>query len=245
MMGACASPLLLVRDETGSTNDDAKEQARSGAAEGSVVQALRQTSGRGRQGHLWMSEPGNLYMSMVLRPQVSPADSGQISFLAAVALARTVEAFLPQGADIALKWPNDVLVSGRKVAGILLEAESASGAQAIEWLVLGIGLNLCHGPEGAISLQEAGAEAPEVNAVRDTLMGNLLSLYRLWQAEGFAAVRSAWLERAAHLGQKIRVRLPGEEFYAIFDGIDARGALEVTLQDGSRRVISSGEVFAI
>ncbi len=241
-----ALPAVIVLETTGSTNDDAKAQARDGAAEGTVVHARRQTAGRGRQGNHWMSEPGNLYMSMVLRPRVSAADSGQLSFLAAVALAQTVESFLPQGTDIALKWPNDLLITGRKAAGILLETESAAGANGgPEWLVLGMGLNLRHAPEGAVALYDlAGAEI-DVDRARDALMGNVLSLYRHWQREGFAPVRSAWLARAARLGQSIRVRLPNEEFYAVFDGIDARGALEVTMQHGARRVIASGEVFAI
>lgn len=238
-------PAITVLESTGSTNDDAKALARAGAAEGTVVHALRQTSGRGRQGNHWMSEPGNLYMSMVLRPQVNAADSGQLSFLAAVALAQTVQGFLPPSADIALKWPNDVLINGRKSAGILLEAESAAQAAGPEWLVLGMGLNLVHAPDGAISLRDAGAGTVDVEHARDLLTGSVLALYRRWQREGFAVIRSAWLERAAHLGKTIRVRLPGEEFMAVFDGIDARGALEVTMESGTRRVIASGEVFAI
>lgn len=239
-----AVPSITVLEETGSTNDDAKAQARAGVPEGAVVQALRQTAGRGRQGNHWMSEPGNLYMSMVLRPRVSAADSGQLSFLAAVALAQTVQAFLPPAADIALKWPNDLLIGGRKAAGILLETESAAGAAGIEWLVLGMGLNLTHAPEGAVSLREAGAAEVDVAVARDLLTGNVLALYRRWQQEGFSVIRAAWLERAANLGGMIRIRLPGEEFQAVFDGIDARGALEVTMEGGAKRAISSGEVFA-
>ncbi|MDP2205507.1 MAG: biotin--[acetyl-CoA-carboxylase] ligase [Alphaproteobacteria bacterium] len=242
---ATAAPAMTVLAQTGSTNDDAKALARLGAAEGSIVQALCQTAGRGRQGNQWMSEPGNLYMSMILRPQVSAAQSGQLSFLAAVALAQTVQALLPPTADIALKWPNDLLIDGRKAAGILLETESASGKGFIDWLVLGMGLNLRHAPTGAISLLEAGAENIDVAAARDFLAGNVLTLYRCWQQEGFSAIRSAWLERAAHLGRTIRVRLPGEDFHAVFDGIDAQGALEITMEGGAKRVIASGEVFAI
>lgn len=242
---AGALPAVIVLETTGSTNDDAKAQARDGAAEGTVVHARRQTAGRGRLGNQWMSETGNLYMSIVLRPQVSAAESGQLSFLAAVALAQTAESFLPQGSDIALKWPNDLLVGGRKAAGILLESESTPASSTLDWLVIGMGLNLRHAPEGAIALGDLAGAAIDVDRARDLLIGNMLSLYRRWQVEGFAPVRSAWLDRAARLGQPIRVRLPNEEFTAVFDGIDARGALEVTMQDGAKRVIASGEVFAI
>jgi BirA family biotin operon repressor/biotin-[acetyl-CoA-carboxylase] ligase len=242
---ATDAPAMIVLAQTGSTNDDAKVLARQGAAEGSIVQALCQTAGRGRQGNQWMSEPGNLYMSMILRPQVSAAQSGQLSFLAAVALAQTVQTLLPPAANIALKWPNDVLIEGHKAAGILLETESTSGKSAIDWLVLGMGLNLCHAPAGAISLVQAGAGNTDVAAARDLLAGTVLTLYRHWQREGFSAIRSAWLERAAHLGKTIRVRLPGEDFHAVFNGIDAQGALEITMENGAKRVIASGEVFAI
>jgi BirA family transcriptional regulator, biotin operon repressor / biotin---[acetyl-CoA-carboxylase] ligase len=241
---AKAAPEMTVLETTGSTNDDAKVQARQGAAEGTIVHALCQTAGRGRQGNHWMSEPGNLYMSVVLRPQVSAALSGQLSFLAAVALAQTVQLLLPPAADIALKWPNDLLIGGRKAAGILLETETAGGKPVVDWLVLGMGLNLRHAPLGAVSLLEAGAENTDVAAVRDLLAGNVLSLYRRWQQEGFAIIRNAWLERAAHLGKTIRIRLPGEEFQAVFDGIDAQGALEITMEGGAKRSIASGEVFA-
>lgn len=242
---AKTAPEITVLETTGSTNDDAKALARLGAAEGTLVQALRQTAGRGRQGNHWMSEPGNLYMSMILRPRARAAESGQMSFLAAVALAQTVQVFLPPAADISLKWPNDLLIGGRKAAGILLETEGASGTAEIDWLVLGMGLNIRHAPEGAISLKEAGAENVDVTAARDLLAGNVLALYRRWQQEGFAVIRSAWLERAANLGGKIRVRLPNQDFYATFDGIDGQGALEITMEDGKKRAISSGEVFAL
>ncbi|HCS23784.1 MAG TPA: biotin--[acetyl-CoA-carboxylase] ligase [Rhodospirillaceae bacterium] len=185
MMAATISadiPAITVLETTGSTNDDAKERARAGAAEGTVVHALRQTAGRGRQGNHWMSEAGNLYMSMILRPNVSAADSGQLSFLAAVALAQTVQVLLPPGSDVALKWPNDVLIGGRKAAGILLEAESAAQSAGPEWLVLGMGLNLMHAPEGAVSLQSAGAGDIDVVRARDLLTGNVLALYRRWRA---------------------------------------------------------------
>lgn len=242
---AGALPAVIVLETTGSTNDDAKTQARDGAAEGTVVHARRQTAGRGRLGNQWMSETGNLYMSIVLRPQVSAMESGQLSFLAAVALAQTAESFLPQGSDIALKWPNDLLVNGRKAAGILLESESMPSSATLEWLVIGMGLNLRHAPEGAVALGDLAGTEIDVDRARDLLIGNMLSLYRRWQVEGFAPVRSAWLDKAARVGQPIRVRLPAEEFTAVFDGIDARGALEVTMQDGAKRVIASGEVFAI
>ena len=136
-------------DATSSTNDDVKKAAEAGEAEGLVVVAKRQTAGRGRHGRVWESPEGNLYCSMLLRPADMQATGAFYSFVAALALRDTVAALLP-GAAVTLKWPNDVLVGGRKIAGILLEG----GPQ---WLVIGIGLNVppC-APRGALPGHIAG-----------------------------------------------------------------------------------------
>ena len=117
-------PLSLIElESTGSTNDHAKQLARNGYPHGTVVWAHQQTAGRGRQGNSWISIPGNLFMTMILRPDKNAALSGQLSFVAAVALAETLKEWLPPTVQIALKWPNDLLLNGKKAAGILLESE--------------------------------------------------------------------------------------------------------------------------
>ncbi len=133
---------------TASTNEDAKQAAIDGEAEGLVVQALRQTAGRGRQGRVWESPEGNLYMSVLLRPACGPQAAGHYSFVAALAVFDTVRAFLPQ-AEVLLKWPNDVLVNGKKISGLLLEAAPVENGR-MDWLVLGIGVNVLHHPENAL-----------------------------------------------------------------------------------------------
>lgn len=234
---------IIQLDAVGSTNDDAKDRARQGAREGTIVTAARQTAGKGRQGNHWLSEPGNLYMSLILRPKVSPAESGQLSFLAAVALANAVEKLLPAGVKITLKWPNDLLLNGKKAAGILLETEAGS-ARTVDWLVMGMGLNIAHAPENAISIGSLGGHIAPLDMLH-MVRAEIMALYRTWREKGFAPIRTAWLDRAAHKAQEINVRLPHETFRATFLGIDDAGALHVKLPDGQERHIASGEVFGL
>jgi BirA family transcriptional regulator, biotin operon repressor / biotin---[acetyl-CoA-carboxylase] ligase len=233
---------IVFLDAVGSTNDHAKMLARAGAIEGTVVTAERQTHGRGRQGNSWLSEPGNLFMTVILRPQVTAAQSGQLSFLTAVALADAVRAFVPQSVDIALKWPNDMLLNGKKAAGILLETEAQAG-KPVDWVILGLGVNIAHGPENAVHLKALGADDVTVAGLLDAVHKNIMALYAVWQESGFEPIRQAWLGYAAFIGQEINVRLPTETFRATFLGIDAAGALQVTMPDGSTKLIASGEVY--
>jgi BirA family biotin operon repressor/biotin-[acetyl-CoA-carboxylase] ligase len=223
---------LISLKSVGSTNDHAKMLAREGAPEGTVVCAEEQTAGRGRHGNLWTSVPGNLFCTFLLRPGAQAALSGQLSFVAAVALSRALKALLPE-ADIRLKWPNDLLLGGKKAAGILLETESP-----VDWVVVGIGVNIASAPEGAAHF--AGVTAGQV---LEKLSKELMSLYMDWKKDGFAAVRGEWLSQAASVGAEIGVRLPKASFYGIFRGIDDAGALLLDMADGSRKTITSGEVF--
>ena len=222
----------LVRlGETASTNDDARRMAvgneiSGGAADGTLVWADRQTAGRGRRGRRWESPAGNLYLSLLLRPAVPLARAGQIGFLAALAIAETCAALLPYRA-VACKWPNDVLIDGQKVAGLLLESEAQPDG-IIEWLVLGLGINVAHYPEGmefpATSLAAAGSEA-DIATVMAMVANAFAIWYRRWQAEGFAPVREAWLIRAAGIGGPVRVRFETRTEQGIFAGLDGEGAL--------------------
>lgn len=228
---------LVELDAVGSTNDHAKELARQGAAEGTVIWAREQTAGRGRQGNNWVSSRGNLFMSLILRPGKKPLEAGQISFVAAVALAEALKELLPSSVHVALKWPNDVLLQGKKSAGILIESEDG-------FVIAGIGVNVAHAPEGAGSLNSFGVAA-DAGLVLEKLAARLMSLYDLWQKQGFGPVRDSWLGFAHNIGNTINVRLPRETFAGKFIGIDAGGALQVEMQDGTQRNISSGEVFNI
>ncbi|MBM3570284.1 MAG: biotin--[acetyl-CoA-carboxylase] ligase [Alphaproteobacteria bacterium] len=227
-----------------STNSEARRLAATDAAEGALVVAEEQTAGRGSRGRSWSSPAGNLYLSLLLRPDCAPAAAGQLSFVAALALADAVEAWLPQGPRPRLKWPNDVLVDGRKLAGILLE--SAMHAGRVDWVAVGIGVNLASHPEGATwpatSLAALGARI-EPAAALATLARALEARYRQWRAEGFAPIRADWLARTLGQGETVTVALGREQVTGRFDDVDGEGALVLALPDGRRRRIASGDVF--
>lgn len=231
----------------GSTNDEAKALARSGCPERTIVWAGRQESGRGRRGRVWSSPEGNLYTSTILRPGVPPATAAQLSFVAALAIADTAAAFLPDGAPVRCKWPNDVLVGGRKLSGILLESEPLDGSGE-GWIVLGVGVNLAHYPAdadyGATSLQAEGALHATPAAALEVYAGHLALWYDRWLAGGFGPVRDGWLARAMGLGGPVVVRLPQRTITGRFVDLDRDGVLLLDPDDGSQRQrIAAGDVF--
>ncbi|WP_298728304.1 biotin--[acetyl-CoA-carboxylase] ligase [uncultured Ferrovibrio sp.] len=239
---------LRAFDVLDSTNEEIRRQAEAGAAEGLAVLARRQTAGRGRRGRAWDSPEGNLFLSLLLRPRVSAAEAAKLSFLTAVALAETLELAAPDLASrIACKWPNDVLVNGAKIAGILLESRTGADA-GLEWVVIGIGVNLAHHPAGTpypvtdLSSQGTSVEPP---VFAEWLLARFAYWHNRWQAEGFAPVRSAWLARAQGLGQPVVVRLPGGELHGCFAALDESGALLLDLPDGRRQAITAGDVFPV
>lgn len=232
----------------GSTSDEAKRLAALGAEEGTLVWADTQTNGHGRLGRTWISPPGNLYFSLLLRPAGRVSEAMQLTFAAAVALAEGVAAALPPAAGrVGCKWPNDVLVDGRKVSGILLESQAAADG-GIEVLVVGIGVNVTsHPPPEAVmyaatSLHAEGAVDATAGSVLHRFCPAFLGWYRTWQREGFAPVRDAWLRHAEKLHQAVEVRLDAEIIGGTFVGLAADGAM--LLQQGNRqRTILAGDVF--
>jgi len=234
---------LVALDQCASTNDEAKALARAGAPEGTLVWALAQTGGRGRRGRAWVSPPGNLYCSLVLRPAAAAATAAQLSFVAAVAVGEVVSTLVP--GSVKLKWPNDVLVEGAKVAGILLESEPRP-VGGLDWLVLGIGINVRHHPPvtdyPCTDLARAGAGTVAAADVLVALAGRFENWYRRWQAQGFAPVRAAWLNAAFGLGGRMTVRLSDGNFEAVLVDLDADGALVAQTEQGIRRV-AAGDVF--
>jgi BirA family biotin operon repressor/biotin-[acetyl-CoA-carboxylase] ligase len=206
--------------------------------------ARTQTAGRGRQGRRWISEPGNLYASLVLRPDAHVSRAAQLGFAASLAVSDALRRFAPR-ADVALKWPNDVLLGGKKVAGILLESEGDAVGR-VRFVVLGIGVNLATHPADsefpATSLAAATAQAATPASVLAAFAPALLVWYERWRGEGFAALRRSWLDRAAGLGQTLRARLPKETVEGCFAGLDDDGMLLLDLPEGRRR-IAAADVF--
>ncbi len=234
------------RDRVGSTNDEACRLAAEGAADGTVVWARRQTAGRGRRGRRWESPVGNLYFSVIMRPRVDTATGAQVSFVAALAIADAVAGILPAGARIEQKWPNDVLVRGAKITGILLESSGGAG-HSVDWIVVGCGVNVAQAPETAglasTCLHREGAPDADVRDVLVLVLERLRFWRDTWIRDGFAPVREAWLARARGLGGPVTVRLPGRELQGRFAGMDGAGALLLDLPDGGRRQVTAGEVY--
>ena len=235
---------LIALESVGSTNDEARSRAESGAPAGTIVWADRQSAGRGRRGRAWKSPTGNLYCSIILRPEVSPAVAAQLSFVAALALGEGVQGYLPPSATLQYKWPNDVLIDGQKLAGILLESQIGEHGR-LEWLLIGAGVNIASSPEDtdrpATCLNQAGVElsVADVFAVYVHALSAWLST---WEKAGFEPVREAWLRRAIGLGEAIEVRLPNETLNGTFDDLDSSGSLVLVTSQG-RQLISAGEVF--
>lgn len=170
------------------------------------------------------------------------AQIGQLSLLAGAALANVLEPISPLTAKIRLKWPNDLLINDKKAAGILVESES-HGLLQVPWVVIGIGVNITSAPENAISLQDAGVKGHEAGHILELLTKEIQKLFGEWEQGGFAPVREQWLKRAYKLGEKITARLPRETVTGTFEGLDRTGALQLVLEDGSSRTVTSGEVF--
>ena len=249
---------LLAFDTLASTNATALEAARAGASAGTVVWARRQTEGRGRRGRNWESFDGNLYVSIILRPQVSLATAAQLGFAGALAVAEAIEMLAPSGPAVALKWPNDVLVRGRKIAGVLLESYIEPDGR-LAALVLGVGVNVAahpgdgntgdgHPVDGAMypttALQaEPGAGHVGAEALLSALIRAFDGWYGSWRTAGFAPLRAAWLARAKGLGTPVAVRLPRETRHGIFQDLDETGALCLAAANGRIDRIHVGDVF--
>lgn len=227
----------VAHEEIGSTNQEALRLAEAGAPEFTYVTARRQTAGRGRRGRAWTSPDGNLFASIVLRPDRPPATVSQLSFVCALAVGDLLDRLGVTG--IGFKWPNDVLVDGAKISGILLE-----GGQG--HLVGGIGVNLAHFPADtpypATSVAAKGGRT-DLEEATSGLAAAFSERYCLWLTQGFGPVREAWLARAVGLGSEIRVTLhEGKVDTGIFSALDETGALVLT-RSGTSRKITAGEIF--
>lgn len=237
---------LVALDVIDSTNEEAKRLARTGAPDGTLVWAQRQDAGRGRRGRAWASPSGNLYCSLLCRPGRPLNDCAAMSFLAAVAVGDALRTFVPSSAEVRLKWPNDVLINGRKVAGILLEAETTPRG-VVDWLVVGVGINISSHPEIAdyatTSLKAVGVESVSAADMLAAFADRLAFWANQWREEGFGPVRRAWLDRAQGIGKAVTARLPAETVEGHFVGLDDDGALLLDGFDGERRRIMVGDVF--
>lgn len=237
---------MQTRERVDSTSEEAKRLAAAGAPEGTLVWAWQQTAGRGRQGRAWVSEPGNLFCSLVLRPGCDAATASQLSFVTAVAVQQALTACAPAAGPYCTKWPNDVLVDRRKISGILLESQPQS-IRPLDWLVVGVGVNVASSPQDAewpaTSLRAQGCGAIGVDVVLEAFAEGFEAWYARWRSAGFAAAREAWLETAVGLGQRIEIRLPRRTLSGTFLTLDPTGALVLQGEDGEHHAVSAGTVF--
>ena len=243
---------LLSYDELDSTNEEARRLAEGGGAHGAVIWAKRQTEGRGRMGRFWVSTEGNLFCSILLRPNCSQDVAAQLSFVAAIAAAETLASIIPDNDEINCKWPNDILLGEKKIGGILLEsfetADIAAGQnKMVRWVVVGVGINVDSCPANtdipATYLKQAGVEIISAKIVLSRFIHHFITVYDLWANKGFAPVRKIWLKHAFRIGKSIEVRLPKQTFTGIFEGIDPSGQLLLKSEGKKRMSISAGDVF--
>ena len=234
--------------EVDSTNSQAARLA-PGLTQPTWIMARHQTAGRGRRGRAWVSPGGNFAASLVMRPADDPAKVALRSFVAALALADALALICGPTAVISLKWPNDVLLNGGKVAGILLESTGQGGQ--VSHLIIGIGVNLSAAPPLESALE--GAPAPVsvqsetgLRVTQDEVLDYLAPAFARWEAQfatyGFGPIRTAWLARAARLGQTITARTMTETITGRFDTLGEDGSLILQTPTG-RRAIPAADVF--
>ncbi len=241
---------LYYYEETGSTNDDAFRLGVNGAQEGTVIIAESQNAGKGRMQRVWHSPPGtNIYTSVILRPSFEPARAPQLSIAAGVAVAETLDPYCRGQA--CLKWPNDVLIGGKKVCGILAQMKTTE--RKIDFVVLGIGINVNLRLEQfpsdirqiATSLAiEAGHELSRLELI-NRLYENLTKWYKSLLNCGFEPVRDAWLSRSPMIGKRVQVMFHEEAISGTAMGLSEDGSLMLQTDSNKTLRVSAGDASII
>jgi BirA family transcriptional regulator, biotin operon repressor / biotin---[acetyl-CoA-carboxylase] ligase len=239
---------ILIFDELDSTNAEARRRSAAGERGPLWLMARRQTAGVGRRGRAWDGGQGNLTATLLLTLDKPPLEVAQLAFVAGLAAWTAIAAYVPAGA-VTLKWPNDILIEGRKLCGMLIESGPAAAGGT--WAAVGIGLNLATYP--------SAVERP-ATSIADHLSGGMLGVpspdqalavlaetfdvtFQLWHSQGFEPIREAWLARAEGLGGPCTARLERESLSGVAEGLDADGALLLRLPGGMLRRITAGDVF--
>ncbi|PWS35272.1 biotin--[acetyl-CoA-carboxylase] ligase [Falsiroseomonas bella] len=233
---------LRIEAELPSTSDLLRRLAAAGEPEGLAVLARRQTAGRGRDGRSWQSPEGNLYISLLLRPDAPAAAAPRFALLGGVALAEALSGFMADRAAIRLKWPNDLLLGGAKLAGMLCEGAAHDGR--IEWIVLGLGANLAVAPQlpdRPTTCLGQHAPAPDPEAAAVALIRAVDTWQRRISAEGIRPLLDAWQQRGPQPGARLTLRTGAGETTGLYRGLDADGALLLET-DGRTRRFATGEL---
>jgi BirA family biotin operon repressor/biotin-[acetyl-CoA-carboxylase] ligase len=242
---SAAGVRLIAHEVLVSTNAEALLLAGRGERGPLWVAAGRQSGGRGRRGRAWVSEPGNLFASLLLTDPAPAEHWPELAFVAGLAIHDAVAEAAPAvRSQLFIKWPNDLLLAGKKFSGILIEGEGGEGA-----VVVGIGINCVSHPADtdypATDLAGAGA-AVSAEALFAVLSAKMLGRLAQWNAgEHFSTIRADWLARAAGRGDLIRVRLADQELVGRFEDVDDGGRLVISLSDGGRKSIAAGDVVEL
>jgi BirA family transcriptional regulator, biotin operon repressor / biotin---[acetyl-CoA-carboxylase] ligase len=239
---------IIEKRVTSSTNDDVIALALDGAPDGIWVRADAQTAGRGRRQRAWVSVSGNLYCTGLMRLTPNEGPLPQLSFVAALAVFDAVAHWLDID-RLALKWPNDLLLDGAKVSGVLLETSGVGSGQD-RWVAIGVGVNIATHPTDlaytATSFAAAGlSPVPTANEMLLRLIEGMGRWRAKWQMEGFPVIRAAWLARTRSRGQRVTVRVGDEAITGVFEDLNDDGALILRLETGAVRAIHAGEVFGV
>jgi len=245
---------LSCHDSGSSTSDLAKAAALAGASSGAGFLLYEQTAGRGRRGRQWASQRGGMYVSVLLYPSQPLARWFAMSFAAALAVYDAVTAHLvaqinqhdmhQTGPQIGLKWPNDVLVNNRKIAGILLEAEG-------DRLIIGSGINIARithhddNPHPPIAFGDFPGTLPPPEMLANSYLARLRYYYELCEEQGFAPLRKIWMKHALHIGKIITVSVAGHPITGVCEDIDHDGVLVLLDETGHRHHITTGDVELI
>jgi len=246
LLGEVLGKRIHFLEEVDSTNNYAVGLAVAGAEEGEAVIADRQTRGKGRLDRVWMSPPGkNLYLTVILRPRISPSVSPQLTLTAGVAAAEVLSGYC--GDKVSLKWPNDILIRGRKACGILTEMR-LRGTE-VDFIVVGMGVNINMDRTDfdesfglATSLKvEVGREVSRFDVALKLLRG-FGKWYRVFLEGGFSPIREEWIASSGMLGRRIEVRSKDNVEKGVFEGLDEKGALLLLDEEEERRHIISGDV---
>lgn len=230
-------------DQLNSTQSYAREMLGDGASEGMLIQTSSQVNGYGRHQRSWVGGTGNLLLSFIITPECSHQSIFQFSFMTSLALHDALVHLAPDlKSQLRLKWPNDLLLKDRKCAGILIETDQeASGRLA---LIIGLGVNLSSAPEEGVALIDVlPGNKLVLDDVRDRFLEQFQNLYAQWHSGGWGEMRSQWLEKSYAIGQRLRVKVQDSPCEGAFHGLSKDGSLELKLNDGSIKTISSGDVF--
>jgi BirA family biotin operon repressor/biotin-[acetyl-CoA-carboxylase] ligase len=246
--GQSAAPKIVAFDELDSTNAEARRRAEAGETGPLWITARHQSGGRGRRGRLWETAAGNLAATLLITTAKPPLQAAQVAFVAALAVADLATAYIDSSL-VTVKWPNDVLIAGRKVAGILVESGALGEGEL--WLGVGVGVNLATPPVAAERpatsfaehLLKAHTAPPSPEAALTDLAAAFARWIDLWDGGGFGPIARAWTGRAHGLGAACTVRLERDTLEGVALGLDADGALRLRLADGSIRRITAGDVF--